>query len=264
MDVLPEQDEDDQDTYESVDEFLATRAAGSNTTPSSAPNYAAPPPPGVKPGEHDDHEYTPVKLTDGEIQVKDEPQEDVWGPLPLKIGVSPQPKKRSPSLPHGGVHSTPTNPLRSPSVPHIQTSGMIPAERGLVMASEPSPPPHGKGHDAPHNSLEQPKLPPKKRRELSKLYSESEASKWRGSPPQVPTPVQVVSLCIVVCSHPLPHLLLGGHLLQQIVPICSSPEASDRTSGGYLQSPHYCPWQEGFPPDIPWRISLLLPYCSIL
>lgn len=190
MDVLPEE-EDDQDTYESVDEYLATRAATANVTPSAAPNYAAPPPPGVKPGEHDDHEYTPVKVTDGDVQV--EPQEDVWAPLPLKKRIS---------VPHVGLHSSP-NQLRSPSVPHI---GMNPAERGLV-PSEPSPPPSSpstrpppsRGHDASDNSPEQPKLPPKKRREMSKLYSESDASKWRGSPPQVPTP-QVLSLCMTVCS----------------------------------------------------------------
>lgn len=184
VDVLPEE-EDDQDTYESVDEYLATRAATANVTPSAAPNYAAPPPPGVKPGEHDDHEYTPVKVTDGDVQV--EPQEDVWAPLPLK--------KRT-SVPHVGLHSS-SNQLRSPSVPHI---GMNPAERGLV-PSEPSPPPSSpstrpppsRGHDASDNSPEQPKLPPKKRREMSKLYSESDASKWRGSPPQVPTP-QVLSV----------------------------------------------------------------------
>ena len=197
VDVFPEE-EDDQDTYESVDEYLATKAvAASNMTPSVAPNYAAPPPPGVKPGEHDDHEYTPVKVTDGDVQVTDETQEDVWAPLPLKIGVSPQSKKRSPSVPHIGLHSIPNQP-RSPSIPHV---GMNPAERGLA---EPSPPPsspstrpaHGRG---PDSSPEQPKLPPKKRREMSKLYSESDVSKWRGSPPQLPTP-QVVSLCITVCS----------------------------------------------------------------
>lgn len=193
--MVPEQDDEDNDAYESLEEIFGTNP---NTTPvPAAPRHAAPPPPGVKPGEHDDHEYTPVNVTDGEVQVQEGHPEDIdmWAPLPLKKGVSPPQKRRSPSVPHIGVHSSPKKQLHSP---HLQPGhlGMSPAERSLMPPEHHSPPASPSGRkltpSTPHSrgqvSLDQPRLPPKKRRGLN---SEPEASKWRGSPPRVPASVQV-------------------------------------------------------------------------
>lgn len=197
-DMLPEQDDIDNDAYESLEEIFGGTTP--NTTPApAAPKYAAPPPPGVKPGEHDDHEYTPVNVTDGEVQVQEGRQEDVWAALPLKIGVSPPQKRRSPSVPLIGLHSSPTKQLHSP---HLQP-GLMPPEHhsppGSPSGRKLTPPtPHNRGQASP----EQPKLPPKKRREFSRLNSEPEISRWRGSPPQVPASVQVK-----------PHVLLCVHLI---------------------------------------------------
>ena len=221
--VLSEQDEDlDQDTYERLDDFLGgggdtplnpplppgpKPGTSPNSVPIPAPNYTPPPPPRPKVNENDDDGYTPINITDGEVQVKESPQEEVWATLPLKL--SPQPKQRSTSVANVAVDLSPRRtPARSPSAPHVHPLGGSPSGRNFIVPPEPvspppSPPVPGRKLTpptprTPEKSPEraQPKLPPKKRRELSKLYSDPEASKWQRSPPKVPAPVQVLLLCI--------------------------------------------------------------------
>ena len=199
-----EEEEEEQDTYERVDEFILQRhmpmpAAPPMHTPMPAPppTYTPPPPPGHRPDEVDDHEYTPVKVTDaGEVLVRPQQQEEVWDTLPLKH-LSPQPKKR-------GTGFDTSSPQRTPARSLLGTS---PSGRSLVAPPGTSPPlslgrkltpsaPHSVARgaqDLTDGPQEQPKLPPKKRKE-SKTLSDPQASKWHGSPPRIPAPAVQVGL----------------------------------------------------------------------
>ena len=145
-------------------------------------------------------------------------KEDVWAPLPLK--TSPQPKKRAMSVVTSDLSPRAKHKERSPSVPSVNApslgsgsgSSSVKSSSSLVLPPEPTSPPPSPpaprtprsatsgGHDLTDGASEapQPKLPPKKRRELSKLYSDAETAKWRGSPPKVPAPIQVLGN--VTCS----------------------------------------------------------------
>ena len=205
-----EEEEEEQDTYERVDEFLLQHTPmpvpSSVHTPMAAPppTYTPPPPPGRRPDEIDDHEYTPVKVTDvGEVLVKPQ-QEEVWGPLPLKL--SPQSKMRA----AGSIDTSP------PQRPPRSLLGTSPSSRGLMAPLGTSPPlspgrkltppsPHGVarvGHDLTDGPQEQPKLPPKTKRSVSKMNSDPQAGRWQGSPPRIPAPVQVtLTTCGYLCSY---------------------------------------------------------------
>ena len=147
-------------------------------------------------------------------------KEDVWAPLPLK--TSPQPKKRTMSVVTSDLSPRAKHKERSPSVPSVNApslgsgsgSSSVKSSSSLVLPPEPTSPPPSPpaprtprsatsgGNDLTDGASEtpQPKLPPKKRRELSKLYSDAETAKWRGSPPKVPAPIQVLGNVTCTCS----------------------------------------------------------------
>ena len=196
----------DPGTTPSRDSYIGS-SPGRDGGPAPPPQYTPPPPPPGRTTEGLDHEYTPVKITeDGEVQVKREEEEEVWGELPLK--TSPQPTKRTTASP-GRAQGI------SASVPHVKPFTTSPA-RGLMIPPEPSSPPPSPpapGRKMPpptprsrvtdsetDGPTEQPKLPPKKRRELAKLYSDLNIGK--GSPPNIPAPVQVRPAgSLSVCSN---------------------------------------------------------------
>ena len=212
-------DEDlDRDTYERVEDFIG---AFSPSTPGGPPpTYPAPHPPKLADGPMD-HDYTPVKVDVGGVTIKEAPREDVWAPLPLK--TSPKPAKRSISV--SAHEGSPKQRERSPSLPPVHSntetvsSGMghgSPSASKLVLPPEPtSPPPSppvsgrdmatppsarkapGQASSSPsgdraeaQEGQEGPKLPPKKRKDMSKIYAESESLKWRGSPSRGAPPIQ--------------------------------------------------------------------------
>ena len=206
-----EEEEEEQDTYERVDEFLlphiptAVPSPMHTPMPAPPPSYTPPPPPGRRPDEIVDHEYTPVEVTNaGEVLVKPQPEDEGWATLPLKQ-LSPQSKKRV----AGPVDTSP------PQRPPRSLLGTSPSSGGLMAPPGTSPPlssgrrltpptPHGVarvGQDLTDGPQEQPTLPPKKRKDMFKMNSDRQAGRWQGSPPRIPAPVQVTHVDIYLCSY---------------------------------------------------------------
>lgn len=198
-------EEEDGGAYESVDEFLLRDLLGAK--PAGPPSSLTPPRPPV-------HDYTPVKMEGGEGHIGQEgtPQENVWAPLLLKSSTV---SKKRPSVGDSSPHQHPppfgTSPLSRP-VP-------VPPER---VTPPPSPPtPRVAGRDL-ENTEQRPSLPPKRRK--SAPYSEPDTSKWRGSPPKIPAPVQVFSPSLTTAPKDQTSFSptsTGGCLLLATVTSCS-------------------------------------------
>ena len=166
-------EEEDGGAYESVDDFLCRDSSGAIII-GPPPSYIPPRP---------DHDYTPVKMEGGDMQVgQDERQEEIWGNLPIK---SPIARKR-PSVGSGSPQQPP---------PLLPLFGTSPSTKPVAIPPEPvtpppSPPtPRVAGKELEARGEQRPSLPPKRRK--SSPYSEPDTSRWRGSPPKIPAPVQV-------------------------------------------------------------------------
>ena len=162
-------EEEDGGAYESVDDFLRRDSSGAIII-GPPPSYV----PSRQGGKRPDHDYTPVKMEGGEVQRGHEaPQEDIWGKSPIA--------KKRPSV--GG-----TSPQQQ--APQLPPFGTSPSTRPVPVTPPPSPPtPRVAGRVLEDTGEKRPTLPPKRRR--SAPYSEPDTSKWRGSPPKIPAPVQV-------------------------------------------------------------------------
>ncbi|CAI8007599.1 Dedicator of cytokinesis protein 3, partial [Geodia barretti] len=161
-------EEEDGGAYESVDDFLRRDSSGAIII-GPPPSYV----PSRQGGKRPDHDYTPVKMEGGEVQRGHEaPQEDIWGKSPIA--------KKRPSV--GG-----TSPQQQ--APQLPPFGTSPSTRPVPVTPPPSPPtPRVAGRVLEDTGEKRPTLPPKRRR--SAPYSEPDTSKWRGSPPKIPAPVQ--------------------------------------------------------------------------